>query len=302
MTPGPNVIKQPREAGLGWQIVVGVLFAVPAGAFIWCWHKFGLIHFENPALNLGAHAALILVPLAWCVVIYSSPMEFVESGEILVGRGSFFKQFPVDWWMAILTLAAPLFAFLTLIAETHTKYLPNPDLLATSPMQALLVIAVSFGMGLYCCTVFTGSSEPRAMVSDAGFRNGMSVYHPWEDIAKVRRRGNLYVIYHRANPSLPATCFAIQDDKARAIMDRYLAEKNVVISGEDEAVYLWVRAGVLVLFLALMAGGYWVRVNTKISLAWLTLGIFLAGCGLTLWIERYRGVHRYKKLRPVIES
>jgi hypothetical protein len=299
---GPLIIKKQQE--FNWlELVAFVVFVMtPIGGFIWCWVEFGGIHFEQPWLNLTAHTLLILLPLVWARMVSSTPMEFAETEEIVLGRASFLRQFPVDWWMSLLTLAAPLFAAAMLGYEFFTHHLAHPAELATSPFKAMAVMGVTFVLGLFCATVFTGSSEPRSLVSEAGLRNGISVFYPWTDIARIGTRGNLYIVYHQVNPALPATCFAVRDAKARAVLEQFLAAKQVTISNTTHPQYTFVRLGVLGGFVALLLGCWWLRLNTSISLLWITLGAFGTGCILTLLVERIRGVPSYKKYHPVIED
>jgi hypothetical protein len=297
---GPLIIKTQQEFSR-LELVAFVAFVMaPIGGFTWCWAEFGKIHFAQPWLNLAAHALLILLPLVWVGMMTSTPMEFVETEEIVLGRASFLRQFPVDWWNSSLTLAAPLFAAAMLGYEFFTHHLIHPDELATGPFKALAVMGVTFVLGLYCATVFTGSSEPRSLVSEAGLRNGISVFYPWADIARIGTRGNLYIIYHKVNPALPATCFEVRDAKARAVLEQFIAAKQVPISNATHPQYTLVRLGVLGGFVALLIACWWLRWNTSISLLWITLGVFVTGCTLTLLVERIRGVHTYKKYHPVI--
>src|SRR5688572_2987349 len=147
---GPLIIKKPEE--LGWLgLVAFVVFVMaPIGGFIWCWVEFGKIHFAQPGLNLAAHTLLILLPLVWVGMMSSTPMEFAETEEIVLGRASFLRQFPVDWWNSLQTLAAPLFAAAMLGYEFFTRHLTHPDELATSPFKALAVMGVTFVLGLFC--------------------------------------------------------------------------------------------------------------------------------------------------------
>lgn len=299
---GPLIIKQQQELSR-LELMAFVAFVMaPIGGFIWCWAEFGKIHFTQPWLNLAAHALLILLPLVWARMVSSTPMEFAETEEIVLGRASFLRQFPVDWWNSLLTLAAPLFAAAMLGYEFFTHHLAHPAELATSPFKALAVMGMTFVLGLFCATVFTGSSEPRSLVSEAGLRNGISVFHPWADIARIGTRGNLYIIYHKVNPALPATCFEVRDEKARAVLEQFIAAKQVTISNATHPQYTLVRFGVLGSFVALVLACWWLRLNTSLSLLWITLGAFVTGCILTLLVERIRGVPSYQKYRPVIEG
>jgi hypothetical protein len=297
----PLIIKRPKELGWLGQVAIVVVFVAPILGFIWCWAKVGNVHFEQPQLNLAAHVLLVLLPLIWAGVICSSPMEFTKTEEIVLGRSSYFRQFPVDWWMSLMTLAAPLFAAVTLGYEFFTHYLVHPESLATSPIKALAIMGTTLALGIFCAAILTGSSEPRALVSDEGLRNGISVFYPWADIARVRRRGLLYVIYHKINPALPATCFEVRDPEARSVLEQFLSAKQITISDTTHPQYTLVRIGVFASFIAFLSGCFWLRLNTSIPLLWITVGAFMVGIVFTVLIEKIRGVSNYQKYQPVIE-
>lgn len=301
---GPLIIKQPKDLGLAGQAAILVFIIAPIIAFIYCWVKHGGIHFEPPWLNLIAHVSLVVLPLVWACMISSTPMDFAESGEFFLGKPrllGFLRNFLVDGWMASLTLAAPLFAAVTLIFEFFTKHLAHPENLTTGPGKALAIMGMTFTLGLFCATVFTGSSEPRALVSNAGLRTGIMTFHPWEDIDHIGVRGQLYIIYNRANAALPATSFEVRTDEARSVLERFLAVHQVKVSNAIHPQYILLRLGVLGAFAGLLGVCFWIRANTGISLLWITVGAVAAGVVLTLLLEQIRGVPKYRKHRPVME-
>jgi hypothetical protein len=295
--PAPLTVKRPKVAPPVTQVVIGVLGIVPLAWLIYLWQTGRELHFENRWINLCAHAALIVVPLVWAVLVGSLRPEFERTDEQSLGESSFFDKLPMDWWTVFMMWPCPIFAIWNLGHAFFSQYLPHPEALSMSALSALAIVAMTFGFGLFYASM-VASPVRRVLVSTAGLRTGLIRFFEWHAIHHFSKRGDLYSIYHKVNQSLPAVSFRVRQMHDQSILERYFSEHQIPVSGETKAGYTLARVAVIAGFAANLALCFWLRFRSTIPGSWISLGSFCLGVCLTLVLERFRGVSRYGKCTP----
>jgi hypothetical protein len=153
--PAPLIARRPPPPSRAEQVVIGVFVGGPLIGLWFCWDHDRTIHFDNPWLNLGVHAALILLPLTWVGLCFHKPVVYESAGgEINLGSSTYFDLWPVSWWMMFLMWATPVVASVVLGHAFFVRYLPHPESLATSPVKALVIMAALFGLGMFYASIF----------------------------------------------------------------------------------------------------------------------------------------------------
>lgn len=300
--PSPLTAKSPGDLSLGEQVVLVISLGVPAAGLWYCFAKHLPVHVNDPWLNLCAHAALVLFPLIWAWLFYHAPVVFESSdADVDLGHPSYFSTLPAVWWEMFIMWATPVFGVIALGQALNAKYLQHPQELSTSPGRAIFIMAVIFWLGVFYNTILLSRSEPTTRVSHEGLRPGILRFFKWEDIHHISRHDNLYAIHHRVNPALPVTAFRIRTHELQAILERYLAEHGVRISNDTEPAYLMVRIAVVLGFAANLAADFWLQGHTSLSLPSVVLISFGIGIVLTLLLEKYRGVSKYGKYKPILK-
>ena len=300
--PTPLTIKRPKVLSQWKQFGVGILILAPLLGLWYVWRKRLEVHFEHPWLNLGAHIALIAIPLTWAFLISSPRLEFKQTEEEFLGASTFFDKLPMDWWTMFLMWPTPIFALVELGREFFTGYLAHPDALSTTPLYALGIMAVTFVLGFFYATILLGNSEPHTLVSPTGLRNGLIRFFEWEKIHHVSRHGELYSIYHQVNPALPATSFKLRDHQAHATFERYVAERRIPISNATDPSFKRIKIGVVFGFFFILAVCFWLRFYIRLSVLWIVLISFGIGTFSTIFLERFRGISKFGKYTPAIEA
>ena len=299
--PKPLTAKSPTQLSTGEQAVALIALGVPAAVLWYCFTRHCNIHLENPWLNLAAHAGLALFPFMGLWLFFRTPVVYESSdNDIDLGHSGYFSTLSVGWWGMFMMWATPVFFAVATAMTFQKKYLNHPEDLSTSPGRAILIMAVIFWLGVFYATILLGRSEPSTRVSEEGIRTGIMRFHKWEDIHHISRRENLYTIYHRANPALPAAAFRIRSPELENIVQRVLSA-HVQISNDSDPAYLSVRIAVVAGFALNLAASFWMRWNTALSLIWITLISFAIGIAMTLVLEKYRGVSKFGKCRPIFE-
>lgn len=299
--PTPLTAKNSGELSTGDQLLALISLGIPAAGLWYCFTKHREIHFDNPAWNLAAHAGLLVFPLLWLWLFYSKPVVYESSdSEIMLDRSSFFSCLRFSWWSMFMMWATPVFGVIAVGEAFHTRYLEDPQDLSTSPGKAIFIMAVIFCLGMFYATILLNRSDPATWISNEGMRTSILRFHKWEDIHHLTQRGNLYAIHHRVNPALPAASFRVRTPESQAILERHLMEHHVQISNASDPAYLLVQMAVILGFAANLAADFWLRWNTALPLTWMILISFSIGIVLTILLEKYRGVSKYGKYKPVI--
>lgn len=287
---------------IGEQVVAVIALGIPAAGLWYCFTRHQPVHVNDPWLNLCAHAALVLFPMVWAWLFYHTPVIYESSDvDVDLGHSSFLDTLPVAWWGMFMMWATPVFGIIAVGEALNTKYLQHPQDLSTSPVRAIFIMALLFWLGIFYNTMLTGRAEPTTRVSDEGLRTSILRFYKWEDIHHISRHDNLYAIYHRVNPALPASSFRIRTRELQAVLERYLSEHHVRISNDSEPAYLMVRIAVVLGFATNLAADFWLRLHTSLSLPWVVLISFGLGIVLTLLLEKYRGVSKFGKYKPIIK-
>jgi len=288
-----------QQASGGIQFLAGLLIVVPVAGLVYFWRRGLLIHFENPAINLLVHSLIIIVPLAWAALIWSQPFEAKPSEEVHLCQTTYFSALEADWWTSLMMWACPVFALVALAYVAATRYFPNPEQLSITPEMALITIGFIFLLAMLYGTMLFGPTETR--VSDAGLRNGTLHFYEWENIDHLDRTGDIYSIYHKANPALPASSFRLRSAETRAIVERFATDHKVAITAMPRSHLRTVKTMALVGFgLNLLVSTLLLNV-TQLDLRWIIAISFGIGLLFTLLLERMRGVSKYSKLKPKIE-
>ena len=300
--PTPLIAKRPPTLSPAGQAVVAVFIGGPLVGLWYCLKQHQAIHFDDPWLNLGVHAALLVLPLIWLALIYYKPVVYESMDEeTILGTSTFFDRWPVNWWMMFMMWATPVVALATLGHAFFTRYLVQPESLSTSPEKALAIMAMTVGLGMFYATILLGRSEPATWISDAGLRTGILRFHTWNDIDHMSQHGDLYAFYHRANPALPATGFKVRGREAQAILERYLSEHNIRMLNDPQPSFFLVKVAVVLGFFGNFVVSLWLRFNRSLSFLAVVLISFGLGIVMTIVLEKFRGVSKYGKYRPIIE-
>lgn len=282
-----------------FQVIAGIFFVGPLGGLLYCAHTGRPVHLENPELNLTVYLGVFLIPLIWASVVCYPRLQFEESNEILLGTCSTLEKSLHDWWMMFAMWAAPAFGVFEGIRSLLTYCLPHREDLSMTPGHAFLVMIVMLCLGLFYSTVLFGHNESNTRLSSEGLRMSLSRFHAWADIDHASEHGYLYVIYHRANPRLPANVLKVSNEENRNLLLAALAEHHIPVSNAVASQLIVVKSVAIVGFVALLAGAELLRKHTSFPNLWITVLAFGGGILFTLVLERYRGAQKYTKCKPI---
>lgn len=300
--PEPLIAKGSIKVSPIGQAVVVVFISLPLVALWYCYHHGRVIHFDNPWLNLGAHAALFIFPLIWVGLMFAKPMVYeAPKDHTKIATANFFERLRLDWWMVFMLWATPVVAIVVLGHALATRDLAHPEVLSTSFFKALGILAVVFCLGLFYWEMFSGKSQPAVWVSDEGLRTSIARFHEWKDIHHMSRHGDVYTIYNHANPAIPGCAFDVRDPEARALLERHLAEHQIRIYDDPSPLFLALKMGVLLGFICNVALCLWLRFYLSFSFIAVVLISFAIGIVLTLIFEKFRGVSKYVKSKPMVQ-
>jgi hypothetical protein len=300
--PTPLTAKRLPALSPAEQAVAVVFIVGPLVAVWYCLKRHQAIHFDNPWLNLGVHAVLLVLPMIWVGLIYRKPVVYESRDEeTILGTSTYFDRWPAGWWAMFMMWATPVVALAVLGHAFYTRYLPHPEILSTSPVNALVIMLVMTGLGMFYETILLSRSEPAIWISDAGLRTSILRFHEWKDIHHMSQHGDLYVFYHHVNPALPAFSFRLRDREAQAILERYLSQHNIRVLNDSDASFFVVKVAVVLGFFGNVAFSLWLRFNTSLSFLSVVLISFGLGIMMTIVLEKFRGVSKYGKYKPIIE-
>jgi hypothetical protein len=201
----------------------------------------------------------------------------------------------------LLVWPTAIFAVFALGYATFTDYLPHPENLSTTPLRGILIAAITLLLGMFYLALVLNRSSPRTLVSSEGLRTGILRFFEWSHIHHMRRDGDIYLIYHKVNPALPATCFKVTDKEARTVLESYITEQQVVVQKGENAILMWIKLAVLLGFFSNLAAAIWLWHVTSLSLLWIDLISLAIGIALTLLLEKYRGISKWSKYKPIVE-
>lgn len=297
----PLTIKRPGVTPIPTQIIL-VLFVGGPLAGLWYCQKTGRdVHVDDPWLNLAVYLGIFLVPVMWAFFLSYRRFEFAETEEISLGYNSAWDKESVHWWTMFVMWAAPVYAVWTLTYHFSTQWLRHPETLYMSPGRALLVMVVTLCVGMFYVTLLLARSENESHLAPEGLRTSLLRFHAWADLHHFSQRGELFTIYHRVNPALPAACFKVRDPQTRALLEKALADHQVAASDVIDPQLTSVRIGVVAGFVAILLGSFWLQLHTTISGLWITVMAFGAGIIFTLLLERLRGISKFGKSKPIVE-
>ena len=178
--PVPLNVKRPKAFSQGEQLVGGILLLGPLLGLWYLWRNKLDMHFSDPWLNFGAHAALVTIPLLWACMISLPRLQFEKTEEELLCTSNFFDKLPMGWWMMFMTWATPVFASLNLGYVLFTEYPSRLGNLSTTLSGALTILALTFVLGLFYATLLL--ERPQTFVSSAGLRSGLIRFFEWKNI------------------------------------------------------------------------------------------------------------------------
>ena len=300
--PNPLTARSPGQLSLLEQALLVIFIGIPGAGLWYCFTRHQQVHFDDPSLNLAAHGGLVVFPVIWAFLFNCKPVVYESSdADIVLGPSRFFNRLPANWWMMFIMWATPLFAAVTLALALNTEYLPHAAELSTSPGRAVVIMVVFFCLGAFYTTLLLNRSDIPPRISNEGLRTGILRFYKWADIHHVSKHGDLYALYHRVNPALPAASLKIGTQESRAILERFLAIYNVPISNDSEPAYLMVKIAVLLGFAVNMLVDCWLRLNTSLSLVSILLISFGIGIVMTILLEKYRGISKFGKYKPILE-
>jgi hypothetical protein len=294
------IIKHPKPVSKITGFILGVPLAIVVLWFFRLLERDEDIHFENPWANLAVHSALILAPILLTAAISLGPMHFTPTEETVLCYSSYLKTFRASWWTLLPVWPAGIFAAFILLRDLFTQHLAHPDVLMTSPLRALLVVGVAFGVSLLYSTILFNRSEVR--VSADGLRPGLIRFLEWESIHHVSQEGEIYSFYHRARPNLPVAFIPVRSEESKATLDRFLAQHNVPMSETAGGLLIVMKLMVLSGFVMNLLLCFWLRSEVNLGLL-PTIGISMAiGMMANLALDRFRGVSKLTTFYPKIES
>src|SRR5215469_8376322 len=97
--PQPLIAKSSSNVSFAGQVVAFIVIGGPLFAFWYCYHHSRVIHFENPWLNLGAHAALFIIPMTWVLLMWMKPTVYeAPSDNTMISTSHVLERFRHGWW------------------------------------------------------------------------------------------------------------------------------------------------------------------------------------------------------------
>jgi len=298
--PERLTVKRPKPMNNIAAYIVGVPLALIVTWFFRLLERGEDIHFENPWLNLAAHSGLILVPILLSAAMSLQRMKFAPTAETVICYSSYLNTFRASWWTLLPVWPAGLFAAFVLLRDLFVEYLPHPEVPATSPLRALLIMAVTLGVSFLYTTILFNRFDVR--VSAAGIRPGLIRFLEWENIHHVRAEGEIYSFHLRAQPNLPVSFIPVRSEESKAVLDRLLSEHNIPFLEPAGRVLLLTKLVVLSGFIVNLLLCFWLRFGMSLGLL-PTIGISLAiGTIANLALDKFRGIGKLPKLGPKIES
>lgn len=298
----PLTVKRPAVASIPEQILIGIFVIGPLAGLGYCWQTHQDLHVDNPSLNLAIYLGIFFIPLLWAWFMNSRPLNFEETDEISLGTCSTIQKWPLNWWTMFVMWAAPAFGIIIGTYNLVTNYLSHRESLSMSPGSAVVVMIVMWCLGMFYFTLLLGRSDIEVRLAPEGLRMSLMRFHQWADLHHVSEHGDLYAIYHRANPALSAGTLKVRDENARAALLKALADHQIPLSNAVAPQLARVKLVVIAGFLAILTGVLWLQFHTRISSLWLTVMAFGAGVVFTFPFERYRGIPKYAKHKPIISS
>jgi hypothetical protein len=300
--PEPLIAKGSTKVSFAWQVVVFFALGVPLLAFWYCYYHGRVVHFGNPWWNLGAHAALFIVPLAWVGLMLVKPVVYEAPGDnIIISTSRPLERIRHGWWAMFVLWATPVVAAVVLGHALATKDLVHPEILSTSLGKAVGIFTVVFCLGLFYFEMFSGKDKPAVWISDEGLRTSIARFHEWRNIHHMSRRGDVYELFNNANPAIPVSVFEVNEPDKRALVERLLAEHHIRIAEDPSPLFLGVKAGGVLGFISIVAFSLWLRFYVSFSFISVVLISFGIGIVLTLVFERIRGVSKFGYSKPSIE-
>lgn len=274
----------------------------PLVALWYCYHHGQVIHLENPWLNLGAHVALFIFPLIWVALMFANPVTYeAPQDHTLIATSTFFERLTLGWWGMFVLWATPVVAIIILGHALITKDLAHPEILSTSFAKAWVIIVIVFCLGTFYWTMLSGKDQPGIWFSGEGLRTSVARFHEWNDIHHVSRHGEVYNLFNRANPAIPARVFKVRDPADRTLLERYLAEHQIRIQDNPSPLFRALKIGVLAGFAGDAVLSLGLRFYLSFSLISVVLISFGMGIILTLIFEKFRGVSKFGKSGPLIQ-
>lgn len=89
----PLILKRLPPLSPAGVAAVIIFIVAPFIALVYCFQHHRAIHFENPSLNICAHALLSIVPLILVWLMYTGPAKYESlEGEAILGRWGYFSS------------------------------------------------------------------------------------------------------------------------------------------------------------------------------------------------------------------
>jgi hypothetical protein len=300
--PTPLIAKGSTKLSPIGQAVAVIFIGGPLAALWYCLKYDLVIHFDNPWLNLGVHAALFVFPLFWVGLMFAKPVVYeAPKDHTVIATSTFFQRQRLGWWGMFVLWATPVAGIIILGQILLTLDQLHLEMLSTSAGKAVAIVAIVFCLGVFYWTMLSGRDQPAVWISDEGLRTGILRFHEWKDIHHVSRDGNVYSMYNRVNPAIPAKVFEVQAPEARALLERHLAAHQIRIHDDPSPLFMALKVGVLLSFIANIVFSLWLYFYRSFSPISVVLISFAAGIVLTLIFEKFRGVWKFGKVKPVVQ-
>jgi hypothetical protein len=302
LMPQPLIAKGSTDMSFAGHVVAFIALGVPLFAF-WYFYDHGrVIHFANPWLNLGAHAALFIIPMTWVGLMFAKPVVYeAPSDNIMISTSHILERLRHGWWAMFVLWATPVVAVVVVGHALLTRELAHPEILSTSLGKAVGIFAVVFCLGLFYCEMFSGKDQPAVWISDEGLRTSIARFHEWKNIHHMSRRGIIYELFNNANRAIPVSVFEVSDPNSRALLERQLAQHHIRIADDPSPLFATVKIGVILGFMSIIAFSLWLRFYLSFSFISVVLISFGIGIVLTLVFEKIRGVSKFGYSKPRVE-
>jgi hypothetical protein len=300
--PEPLIAKGSTDLSFAGQVVAFIALGVPLFAF-WYFYDHGrVIHFANPWLNLAAHAALFIIPMTWVGLMFAKPVVYEAPGDnTIISKSHPLERLRHGWWAMFVLWATPVVAVVVVGHALLTRELAHPEILSTSLVKAVCIIAVVFCLGIFYSTMFSGKDQPGVWISGEGLRTSVARFHEWKNIHHMSRRGVVYELFNNANPAIPVSVFEVPEPENRALLERLLADHHIRIADDPSPLFTTVKIGVILGFISIIAFSLWLRFYLSFSFITVVLISFGIGIVLTLAFERIRGVPKFGYSKPRVE-
>lgn len=214
-------IKAPHQASPIRQVFLMLVFVLPIFYLLGLVRRHTVLYFASPALNLGAHAMLLVFPVLWAILVTAGDIEFVQPpGELLKSA-----QFQGAWWQSFLFY--PSFALAIFFTFDSARRILNGTTSqpATTPGQAAFTMLLAWIFALLLC--LKAKTYKKVWILPEGLHIGLARFVRWDEIHHVRWQGHDVELYHKDCGGIPTVAVRISDGASIDALKQHLSKHDV---------------------------------------------------------------------------